>query len=330
MGVHNVPFKEAGPVTSVLTLPHTMRKPRAMTDTPEAPIVAPEPIPTPAAPEPATKPVKEKKKEDWRDTLSFLLKLAVVVFIFRSFLFSPFSIPSQSMLPRLYIGDYLFISKWNYGYSRHSLPWSIPLIPGRILANNPTRGDVAVFKTPAGNGEDIIKRVIGLPGDTVQMRGGQLILNGVAVPKVRVADFVIPLTPNYNEKPKPNPLEEADCPAPYITTANGAPACKYQQYKETLPGGPSYLVLDRGLRAGADDTDVFTVPPGHVFMMGDNRDDSGDSRFPVSEGGLGYVPMENLEGKAVITFWSTDGNAQWLLPWTWFTAARWSRMGQAF
>ena len=307
-----------------------MRKPRAMTDTPQAPTpdpnnAAPDPIPTSAA-----MPVKEKKKEDWRDTLKFLVKLAVVVFIFRSFLFSPFSIPSQSMLPRLYIGDYLFISKWNYGYSRHSLPWSIPLIPGRILARDPARGDVAVFKTPAGNGEDIIKRVIGLPGDTIQMRGGQLILNGVAVPKVRVADFVIPLTPNYNEKPKVNPLEEPDCPAAYVAQANGQPACKYEQYKETLPGGVSYLVLDRGPRPGADDTDVKIVPPGHVFMMGDNRDDSGDSRFPVAEGGLGFVPMENLEGKAVVTFWSTDGNAQWLLPWTWLTAARWSRMGQGF
>ena len=224
-----------------------MRKPRAMTDTPEAPIAAPEPIPTPADARTARrKVVKEKKKEDWRDTLSFLLKLAVVVFIFRSFLFSPFSIPSQSMLPRLYIGDYLFISKWNYGYSQALAAVEPAADPGRILANNPTRGDVAVFKTPAGNGEDIIKRVIGLPGDTIQMRGGQLILNGVAVPKVRVADFVIPLTPNYNDKPKPNPLEEADCPASYVAQANGQPACKYEQYRETLPGGPSYLVLDRG------------------------------------------------------------------------------------
>jgi signal peptidase I len=305
-----------------LTLPHTMRKPRAMTDTTEAP-VAPEPIPTDPAP---AKPVK---KEDWKDTLRFLLKLAIVVFIFRSFLFSPFNIPSQSMLPRLYIGDYLFISKWNYGYSRHSLPWSLPLIPGRILARDPTRGDIAVFKSPTGSGEDVIKRVIGLPGDTLQMRGGQLILNGVAVPKVRIADFVIPITPNYSNIQGPAE-DQPNCPPSYLANAGGQPVCRYLQYKETLPNGVSYAVLDRGPRPGADDTDLYTVPPGHVFMMGDNRDDSGDSRFPVEQGGLGYVPLETLEGRAVITFWSTDGNAQWLLPWTWFTAARWSRMGQSF
>jgi len=298
-----------------------------MTDTPEAPAAAPDPTPTDPAPETvAAKPVK---KEDWKDTLGFLVKLAVVVFIFRSFLFSPFSIPSQSMLPRLYIGDYLFISKWNYGYSRHSLPWSLPLIPGRIFPHTPERGDVAVFKSPAPAHEDIIKRVIGIPGDTIQVRGGQLILNGVGVPKVRVADFVIPITPNYSNV-QGRDEDQPNCPAPYVTQQAGKPVCRYLQYKETLPGGRSYLVLDRGPRLGADDTDVYTVPAGHVFMMGDNRDDSGDSRFPVEQGGLGMVPMENLEGKAIFTFWSTDGTAQWLLPWTWFTAARWSRMGQGF
>ncbi|THD36197.1 MAG: signal peptidase I [Sphingomonas sp.] len=297
-----------------------------MTDTPEAPIAAPEPTPT--DPAPATVAAKPVKKEDWRDTLKFLLKLAVVVFIFRSFLFSPFSIPSQSMLPRLYIGDYLFISKWNYGYSRHSLPWSLPLIPGRIFPGTPARGDVVVFKSPTGSGEDVIKRVIGLPGDTIQMRGGQLILNGQAIPKVPVADFVIPLSPNYRD-PRPN---DDGCPQQFRDPAQTI--CRYKQFRETLPaadGRPavSYNVLDRGQQPGADDTDLYSVPAGHIFVMGDNRDDSGDSRFPVPEG-MGYVPLETVEGKAVITFWSTDGSAQWLLPWTWFTAARWSRMGQTF
>jgi len=303
-----------------------VHKPRAMTDTPEA--AAPEPVPAPEeAPAPAKPP---KKEESWTDTLFFVLKLAVVVFIFRSFLFAPFSIPSQSMLPRLYIGDYLFISKWNYGYSKHSLPWSLPLIPGRIFGRDPTRGDVVVFKSPAANGEDIIKRVIGLPGDTIQMRNGQLILNGVAVPKVRVADFIIPLSPNYSNVPGSEPPNGVNCEAPYVTKDSaGKLFCRYEQYRETLPGGVSYLVLDRGPRP-PDDTIVYTVPKGTVFMMGDNRDDSGDSRFEVSDGGLGYVPMENIEGRALITFWSTDGSASWVLPWTWFSAARWSRMGHTF
>ena len=129
-----------------------------------------------------------------------------------------------------------------------------------------------MFKTPAGNGEDIIKRVIGLPGDTIQMRGGQLILNGVAVPKVRVADFVIPLTPNYNEEPKPNPLEEADCPRRRCRPANRSAAC-IRSIRKRCRAAPSYDVLDRGLRAGATIPTSSPCPPGHVFMMGDNRDD---------------------------------------------------------
>ncbi|HEX4695175.1 signal peptidase I [Sphingomonas sp.] len=297
-----------------------------MTDTPEAPAAAPEP--TPSEPAAETVAAKPAKKEDWKDTLGFLVKLAIVVFIFRSFLFSPFSIPSQSMLPRLYIGDYLFISKWNYGYSRHSLPWSLPLIPGRIFPGTPTRGDVVVFKSPAGNGEDVIKRVIGIPGDTIQMRNGQIILNGVPVPRARVADFVIPLTPNYRD-PKPG---DDGCPPQSRDAAQTV--CRYQQFRETLPAvndkpAVSYNVLNRGNYPGADYTGLYAVPAGRVFVMGDNRDDSGDSRFPVPDG-MGYVPLENVEGKALFTFWSTDGSAQWLLPWTWFTAARWSRMGQGF
>ena len=269
----------------------------------------------PVAPAPA------KPRSETRETLTFLLKLMVVVLIFRSFIFSPFSIPSESMLPRLLIGDYLFISKWNYGYSKHSLPFSVPLIPGRIFANLPTRGDVVVFKAPPGNRTDYIKRVIGLPGDTIQMRDGQLILNGVAVPKARIADFTLPLTPNFGPQ---------ECGAAYQDTDKGQPICRYERFRETLPGSRSYDVLDRGTTI-ADDTGVFAVPAGHVFMMGDNRDDSADSRFPQIEGqGIGMVPLENLEGKAVIGFFSTDGSASWLLPWTWFTAARWSRIGEGF
>lgn len=262
--------------------------------------------------------IKAPLRTETRETIVFLVRLVIIVSIFRSFFFSPFNIPSESMLPRLLIGDYLFVSKWNYGFSRYSLPFSVPLIPGQIFATLPQRGDVAVFKAPPGNSEDYIKRVIGLPGDTIQMRQGQLILNGVPVPKQRIADFIVPITPNYQ------------CAVEFQDSDNGKPVCRYQQYRETLPGGRSYNVLDRGETA-ADNTGLYTVPADHVFMMGDNRDDSADSRFPPVEGqGIGYVPTRNLEGKAVLMFFSTDGNANWLLPWTWFSAARWERIGGGF
>lgn len=262
-----------------------------------------------------------KKTSEVRETLVFLLKLAVAVFVLRSFIIAPFSIPSQSMLPRLYVGDYLFVSKWNYGYSRWSLPWGVPLLPGRLLGRDPARGDVVVFRGPPGEDHDVIKRVIGLPGDTVQMRGGQLFLNGRAVPKVRIADFTIPLSPNY-----PAGME---CPSEFQDSADGVPICRYAQFRETLPNGKSYAVLDRGEMPNADETGVYTVPAGHIFVMGDNRDDSGDSRFEPPMG-MGMVPMERIEGKAVVTFFSTDGSANWVLPWTWFSAARWHRIGGGF
>lgn len=263
-----------------------------------------------------------KPKSELRDTAIFLLKLAIFVFIIRSFLISPFVIPSGSMLPRLLVGDYLFITKWNYGYSKHSLPFSLPLIPGRVFASTPERGDVAVFKAPPQDADDWIKRVIGVPGDTIQMSNGQIILNGQPVPKQRVADFVLPLTPNFNET--------NGCRGEFVSTdTDGTPICRVPQFRETLPNGKSYMVLDQGSFL-PDDTETFTVPEGHAFMMGDNRDDSKDSRFQHLAGGIEFVPLENIQGKAVVNFWSTDGNAEWLMPWTWFTAARWERIGDGF
>ncbi len=268
----------------------------------------------------STETVETKPKNEWLDLGKFLIKLVLIVFVIRSFIFSPFSIPSESMMPRLLIGDYLFITKWNYGYSRHSLPWSLPLLPN-MHWSDPARGDVVVFKAPGHGDEDWIKRVIGLPGDTIQMRGGQLILNGTPVPKEKVADFVLPFTGNYDSN---------NCPAAHEdVNADGKPICRIAKFRETLPNGKSYEVLDIDTRP-ADDTILYTVPAGHVFMMGDNRDNSADSRFTQAENGISFVPMENLEGKAVFTFWSTDGDANWFLPWTWFTAARWDRMGQGF
>lgn len=273
-------------------------------------------------PSAAEKP--EKPKSEARDIASFVIKLVLIVFIVRSLIFSPFSIPSESMLPRLLIGDYLFITKFNYGYSRHSLPWSLPLLPN-MHWSDPQRGDVVVFKAPPGNNEDWIKRVIGLPGDTIQMRDGVVILNGKPIPKEPIADFVLPISPNFPAATEENP--SSGCEKPFQEKdAKGVVVCRIPRFRETLPNGKQYEVLDQGM-LGVDNTGLYTVPAGHVFMMGDNRDNSMDSRF---QGGIGFVPMENIEGKAVVSFWSTDGSASWVLPWTWFSAARWSRIGEGF
>lgn len=259
----------------------------------------------------------EKKEESF---LVFLLKLVTIVLVFRSFFFSPFNIPSESMLPRLLDGDYLLAAKWPYGYSKYSLPFSAPLIPGRILTAQPERGDIVIFKAPPTNDIDYIKRVIGLPGDQVQMIGGVLHLNGKAVPKKKIADFIVPITPN------------TDCASVgFVDKAkDGTPVCRYPRYQETLPGGRSYDVLDFG-PTPQDDTPPVVVPEGMLFLMGDNRDNSQDSRFPARPGGgIGLVPQDNLVGRAAIMMWSTDGSVEWLKPWTWFTAARWSRIGGTF
>ena len=265
-----------------------------------------------------TKPAKKERKEDSFPV--FLIKLVLIVAFFRSFVFSPFNIPSESMLPRLENGDYLLAAKWPFGYSSYSLPFSVPLLPNRIFAGQPKRGDVVIFKAPPSNKTDYIKRVIGLPGDTVQMIGGQLHLNGVPVPKVKIADFVIPVSDNTN------------CIAPEFeaTEKDGKATCHYPQFRETTPEGKSYNVLDFGYRP-QDDTQPVIVPAGQLFLMGDNRDNSMDSRFPALDGGgIGLVPQDNLVGRATIVMWSTDGSANWFLPWTWFTAARYNRIGGTF
>ncbi len=261
---------------------------------------------------------KPAKKEE--SFFIFLLKLVVIVLAFRSFVFAPFNIPSESMLPRLQNGDYLLAAKWPFGYSRYSLPLSAPLIPTRIMASQPERGDVVIFKAPPLNDTDYIKRVVGLPGDQVQMIGGTLFLNGAAVPKVRVADAEVKVSANTR------------CYMSVFetTAADGTRVCRYPRFRETLPGGRSYYVLDLG-RTPQDDTPPMMVPEGSLFLMGDNRDNSMDSRFPASPGaGIGIVPQDNLVGRATIMMFSTDGSASWLKPWTWFTATRWSRIGGTF
>jgi signal peptidase I len=278
------------------------------------------------------RPKPKAQTSETGDFLWFLLKLAVFVFILRSFIVSPFNIPSESMQPRLLIGDYLLVSKWPYGYSRYSLPFGIPLIPGRIFSHLPARGDVVVFKAPPNQKNDYIKRVIGLPGDLISVKQGTVYLNGQAIPKVKIADLVIPVTPNMvdaSEKegsPSPCYRPEFEQPAP-----GGGRQCRYPQFRETLPGGKSYNVLDLLPDGPADDRDTIMVPDGRLFMMGDNRDRSADSRFPaVDGGGIGLVPVDNLVGRAWVSVFSTDGSANWFLPWTWFTAARWNRIGEGF
>lgn len=272
--------------------------------------------------ETAPEPTGKKKKGGAGETVRFLLLLFFFAVVLRSFVVAPFVIPSGSMLPQMMIGDYLFVAKWPYGYSRHSMPFGLGGFEGRILAGEPERGDVAVFRYP-GSDEDYVKRVIGLPGDTVQMRGGQLWLNGEAVPKVRIADYLMPSTPN---SPCRYVAPEAAVP---VVVEDGRRYCRYKRFRETLPGGRSYEVLDQWA-AQADDSEAVTIPQGHYFMMGDNRDDSADSRFAPEEGGVGLLPAEQLVGEALVVFFSTDGTAEWMKPWTWFSAARWDRVGQTY
>ncbi|GAA4644019.1 signal peptidase I [Pontixanthobacter gangjinensis] len=259
-------------------------------------------------------PEKPAKKED--SFIVFLIKLVFIVLVFRSFIYSPFSIPSESMLPQLANGDHLLASKWAYGYSKYSLPGEVPLIPGRVFASLPERGDIVIFKHPV-DGTDYIKRAIGLPGDTIEMQQGQIILNGTPVPKQRIANFENALSPNT----LCHPLAET------VSKPDGTMVCSYVQFKETLPSGESYNVLDFGAME-KDNFGPIIVPEGKIFVMGDNRDNSQDSRFPATPGGgVGLVPQELLVARASVIMWSTDGGAEWIKPWTWFTALRGDRIG---
>ncbi len=236
--------------------------------------------------------------ESWTELFKTVIYAALIAIFIRTFLFQPFNIPSASMEATLLVGDYLFVEKFAYGYSRYSFPaggWPLgDSVHGRVLARDPHRGDVIVFKFPRDNSTDYIKRLIGLPGDKIQMKGGTLYINGKPVPKVRIEDYVETVDGVVNHVP---------------------------QYRETLPEGKTYLVLDRERNGALDDTDVFTVPAGHYFMMGDNRDNSADSRSEV-----GYVPAENLEGKAEFRFFSTNGAAHFWEVWKWPFSIRYSRL----
>ena len=262
------------------------------------------------------------KREGPGSLIRFILTLVVLAWALRCFVFAPFSIPSSSMLPALYIGDYLIVAKWPYGYSRFSFPGQIPSFEGRVLGGLPEHGDVVVFRHPAA-AFDLIKRVIGLPGDTVEVRRGELILNGRPLKREKLPPVAVRISAN-------SPCKVPPGAAPIVAQARDGPRCLYTAYRETLPGGPSYTILDQLDSGPGDDFPATRVPAGHVFLMGDNRDDSADSRFQPFEDGIGMVPAENLIGRALVTFWSTDGSASYVLPWTWFSALRGSRIGNGY
>jgi len=220
----------------------------------------------------------------------------IIALVIRTLLFQPFNIPSGSMKATLLIGDYLFVSKYSYGYSHYSLPLSPPLFSGRIFGSMPERGDVVVFRLPKDDSTDYIKRVIGLPGDRIKMVDGLLHINGVPVKRERVSDF--------------------------IDDENGG-ADRVRRWRETLPNGVTYESLDLQDNGFLDNTQEYLVPPGHYFMMGDNRDNSTDSRVLAA---VGYVPFENLVGKAQIIFFSIlEGEHAWMV-WRWPWSVRWSRL----
>jgi signal peptidase I len=243
----------------------------------------------------------EPTKSAATDLLETLKTIGAVVLIFlvvRVFLFQPFTIPSASMEPTVLTGDYLIISKFNYGFSRHSIPFSPPLFQGRVFDHAPQRGDIIVFKLPRDGQTDYIKRLIGLPGDRIQMRQGVLFLNGKPVPRQEMAPVI---------EPGPLGLDQ-----------------KVYRYRETLPDGKTYVTNSFGVDGDVDNTAVYVVPPHNYFFLGDNRDNSADSRYPESIG-VGFVPEENLVGKADLVLMSWNDKASLFKPWTWILDLRPSR-----
>nr|WP_209023428.1 signal peptidase I [Sphingomonas jejuensis] len=248
--------------------------------------------------------------------------LVLAVLGFHSFVAKPFYIPSESMMPGLLVGDRLVVSKFPYGWSFVSPTFHIlPPMPGRVLGRMPERGDVVIV-SPPGVRQDYIKRVIGLPGDRIEMRDGTVILNGVPIRRERQPDALIPVDANA-------PCSPFQFPGALETTAAGGEVCRLPIVRETLPNGRQYDTIDLG-PTPADNFAAFTIPADHVFLMGDNRDRSADSRAALIDGGLGGpVPWENLGGRAEFTTFSLDGSSTWYNPISWIEALRPGRAGNS-
>lgn len=238
----------------------------------------------------------KEKKDDLKEGLLTVLYAIIIATVIRTFWFEPFKIPSGSMYPTLEVGDFLFVSKYTYGYSRHSFPFSFPTFKGRIWLDLPERGDVVVFKDPNKTQTNFIKRIIGMPGDTVQMLDGRLFINGKQMDRDEVGRYVI----------------REFTPFPQV----------FQEYIETLPEGQKHRIIEFSDDTPIiDNTPLFKIPEGHYFMMGDNRDNSNDSRKEI-----GMVPLDNIEGKARFLFYSHDDTARWYNPISWITSIRWKRL----
>ena len=314
-----------------------------MTDpTPEASAadVTPPHAPPPAAEEPKN----SRGSALWRE-IKGLLWVLLAVLAFHSFIAKPFYIPSESMMPGLWTGDRLVVSKYPYGWSyvsptipnpfaivrsvlfRSGEPWGItlPFMKGRLLGSLPERGDIVIV-TPPGRNEDYIKRVIGLPGDTLQMIGGTLVINGKPVRRDPRPEAVIPIDPNL---PCGTPGGDTALLRFRTQAASGEPVCRVPIVRETLPNGRSYDTIELG-PTGEDDFAPIRIPADHVWLMGDNRDDSADSRVPEVTGGLGGpVPIENIGGRAEFITFSLDGSTVWYNPLTWLKAFRSGRAGNS-
>lgn len=248
--------------------------------------------------EPATLPEGGSASGAFWETVRTIIYAIILAGAVRTFGYEPFNIPSGSMIPTLLVGDYLFVSKFSYGFSRYSLPFSLPLISDRIMADEPERGDVIVFKLPLDNKTDYIKRLIGLPGDEIQVKRGLLHLNGVPVVREEVSAGDFP--------------------------GAESPPARVRQYIETLPNGRKHLIWEYGDTQRYDDTPIYTVPAGHYFFMGDNRDRSLDSRVTSQ---VGFVPFANLIGRAEFLFFSHNGGAPLWNVIAWPKAIRFSRIG---